>query len=72
MFIKNGFLYTFGAGGEGQLGDGSTITYRNVPYLVGGGFSQVTDISVGDLHSLFINNSIAYAMGKNSVSIFLT
>jgi alpha-tubulin suppressor-like RCC1 family protein len=62
---SNGTAWAWGSNTVGQLGDDS-ITVRSSPVSVVGGFSDWTQLSAGDSHSLGLRaNGIAYAWGFN-------
>jgi len=57
--------YGVGAASYGRLGDNTTII-RSSPVTVVGGFTDWSQVSAGEQHSLGIANGIAYAWGRNS------
>ena len=62
----NGSLWAWGNNSSGRLGDDS-ITNRSSPVSVVGGFSDWTQASAGDLHSLGVRaNGSAWAWGSNT------
>ncbi|MEL7623623.1 MAG: S-layer homology domain-containing protein [Clostridiales bacterium] len=68
LAIKEGVVYAWGRGTNGQLGNGSTSD-QSTPVLVSdggieGGNSGVTAISAGGSHSLALKGGKAYAWGS--------
>ena len=67
--LSNGTVAAWGAGGMGELGDG-TMTSSDVPVQVEGpagpALSNVTAISAGQLHSLALVRGFVYAWGSDS------
>jgi alpha-tubulin suppressor-like RCC1 family protein len=62
----NGTAWAWGSNSSGQLGDG-TITTRNSPVSVIGGFTDWCQVSAGISHSLGIRtNGTAWAWGANA------
>ena len=66
LFLKNdGTVWACGINGQGQLGDGTTIT-RHTPVKVSS-LSGIVSITAGWYHSLFLRNDGAvWACGRNS------
>jgi alpha-tubulin suppressor-like RCC1 family protein len=61
----NGTLWAWGANANGRLGD-STVTARSSPVSVVGGFTDWTQASAGDSHSLGVRaNGTLWAWGYN-------
>ena len=71
LFLKNdGTVWTTGGNGDGQLGDGTNY-HRRSPVQVkeanGSSFDNVTKISAGPSHSLFLkNDGTVWATGNNA------
>jgi alpha-tubulin suppressor-like RCC1 family protein len=66
--LKNdGTVWTWGYNGTGELGNGTTNQFPQLtPIQVGGGFSNVTAISVGRCHSLALKaDGTLWAWGRN-------
>ena len=62
----NGIAYAWGSNTSGRLGDNTTVS-KSSPVSVVGGFSDWTQLSAGDSHSLGLRaNGIAYAWGLNT------
>jgi alpha-tubulin suppressor-like RCC1 family protein len=62
---SNGTLWAWGSNCLGRLGDG-TVTTRNSPVSVVGGFTDWCQVSAGNQHSLGIrSNGTAWAWGYN-------
>jgi alpha-tubulin suppressor-like RCC1 family protein len=62
----DGTIYSWGCGGNGQLGDGTTAS-RSSPVSVVGGFTDWCQISAGGNHSLAVRtNGTAWAWGVNT------
>jgi alpha-tubulin suppressor-like RCC1 family protein len=61
----DGAVYAWGANQYGQLGDGSSVTFRSTPVAVAGGRSYIA-ISGGDYHSVALTAAgAAYGWGLN-------
>ncbi len=68
LFLKNnGTAYACGDGFYGPLGDGTTnVRYSPVAVSTSGGIGTITNMSAGDRHSWFQDNSCqAWATGSN-------
>jgi alpha-tubulin suppressor-like RCC1 family protein len=62
----NGTLWGWGVNGNGQLGDGTTVSKRS-PVSVIGGFTDWCQVSGGNYHSLGVRcNGTLWAWGNNS------
>jgi alpha-tubulin suppressor-like RCC1 family protein len=62
---KDGSMWTWGAGGFGRLGDGTTTT-KSSPIRVIGDINDWCQVSAGDEHSLAIRtNGTLWAWGQN-------
>ena len=62
---SNGDTWAWGGNGNGQLGDGATISSNNTPVRVPGGH-KFTQITVGSFHTVAIDTTgQAWAWGKN-------
>ena len=65
VLTSEGGVWTWGDGGNGQLGHGNT-DHQNVPKRVGG-LTNVTDIAAGGDHSLAVGEGgVVYTWGSNS------
>jgi alpha-tubulin suppressor-like RCC1 family protein len=63
---SNGTAWAWGTGGSGRLGDNTTIA-KSSPVSVVGGFTDWTQVSAGEAHSLGVRaNGTAWAWGGNS------
>jgi alpha-tubulin suppressor-like RCC1 family protein len=61
----NGTAWAWGINNSGQIGDNTTVS-KSSPVSVVGGFTDWTQLSAGDSHSLGLRaNGIAYAWGFN-------
>jgi len=61
-----GVIYAWGTGGNGQLGDGTTID-KSSPVTVVGGITNWSQISAGSTHSLGLTDAgVLYAWGAGS------
>jgi alpha-tubulin suppressor-like RCC1 family protein len=67
-FVSNGQVYAFGYGEYGKLGDRRDDEHSvSSPRLVDGPFNQnVTAISCGNNHTVFVSNGKVYAFGDGS------
>ena len=65
MLIRNGVAYAFGNGGSYRTCLDST-SIQTIPVLVPGSYGNLVDISVGDQHSLLLNDEgKVYSCGNN-------
>jgi len=64
--LENGSQWACGSNSAGQLGDGTTASYRLSPVQVGGGLQKVLDISVGPSHTMTVSGDLTVrAWGGN-------
>ena len=62
----NGVLYAWGSGGDGRLGDGTTVA-KSSPVVVSGGFTDWIGAATGYFHSLGVRaNGTLYGWGRNA------
>jgi alpha-tubulin suppressor-like RCC1 family protein len=73
--LRNGQLYTFGYNSvcllfltlkNGQLGDNTTLSRPNLTLV--SNFYNITDVSTGSYHTLFVTQGNVYGMGRNDVN----
>ncbi len=63
---SSGIAWAWGSNGQGQLGDGTTVT-KSSPVSVIGGIANWSQVSAGVFHSLGVTSSgIAWAWGFNN------
>lgn len=64
--LEGGSQWACGSNSAGQLGDGTTASYRLSPVQVGGGLQKVLDISVGPSHTMTVSGDLTVrAWGGN-------
>jgi alpha-tubulin suppressor-like RCC1 family protein len=65
----DGTAWAWGSGGQGRLGDGTTVS-KSSPVSVIGGFTDWCQVSAGSSHSLGVRcNGTAWAWGGNSLGV---
>ncbi len=61
----NEAVYCWGDNRKGQLGNGSSVTYSNVPVPVVGSSSNATAIAAGDQHACAVHDDVLSCWGAN-------